>query len=144
MYFCVAWAEPLARGRSHPFAFRYGHLAIFGPLAAMGAGLHVAAYDLEGNAKIGEIGVVLSVVIPVAVFALALYVLYSVLFRTADPFHLWLLAATALTLVAAVVLAAIGAGVPVSLLVVALAPVVTVIGFETVGHRHMAEAIGRL
>jgi hypothetical protein len=32
----------------------------------------------------------------------------------------------------------------VSLLVVALAPVVTIVGFETVGHRHMAEAMRRL
>ena len=97
----------------------------------MGAGLHVAAYALEGEAKIGETGTVLSVVIPVAVFALALYALYSVLFHTADRFHLWLLAGTALLLVAAVLLAAAGAGVTVSLLVVALAPVVTVVGFET-------------
>ena len=144
MYFSVAWDEPLARARGHSFTFRYGHLAIFGPLAAMGAGLHVAAYQLEGEAKIGDTGTVLSVVIPVAIFALALYGLYSVLFRTADRFHLWLLAGTALLLLAAVVLAGAGAGVPVSLLVVALAPVVTVIGFETVGHRHMAEALRRL
>ena len=82
--------------------------------------------------------------IPVAIFTLALYGLYSVLFRTADPFHLWLMAGTALLLVSAVLLAAAGAGVPVSLLVVALAPVVTIIGFETVGHRHIAEALRRL
>jgi hypothetical protein len=80
----------------------------------------------------------------VAIFALALYVLYSVLFRTADRFHLRLLAGTALLLVAAVLLAGAGAGVPVSLLVVALAPVVTIVGFETVGHRHQAEALRRL
>jgi hypothetical protein len=34
--------------------------------------------------------------------------------------------------------------VPVSLLVVALAPVVTILGFEKVGHRHQAEALRRL
>ena len=144
MYFSVAWDESLARARGHSFTFRYGHLAIFGPLAAMGAGLHVAAYQLEGEAKIGDTGTVLSVVIPVAIFAFALYGLYSALFHTADRFHLWLLAGTALLLLAAVVLAGAGAGVPASLLVVALAPVVTIIGFETVGHRHMAEALRRL
>jgi low temperature requirement protein LtrA len=144
MYFSLPWGEPLARDRSHSFTFRYGHLAIFGPLAAMGAGLHVAAYQLEGEAKIGDTGTVLSVVIPVAIFALALYGLYSLLFRTADRFHLWLMAGTALLLLAAVLLAAAGAGVPVSLLVVALAPVVTIVGFETVGHRHMVEAMRRL
>ena len=144
MYFCVPWAEPLARDPGHSFTFRYGHLAIFGPLAAMGAGLHVAAYGLEGEAKIGETAIVLSVVIPVAIFVLALYALYSVIFRTADGFHLWLGTGTALLLLASVLLAASGAGVPASLLVVALAPVVTIVGYETVGHRHMAEALRRL
>jgi low temperature requirement protein LtrA len=144
MYFALTWAEPLVRHRRRSLSFGYGHLAIFAPLAAMGAGLHVAAYDLEGVAKISPTGTVLSVVIPVSVFALVLYGLYSLLFRTLDPFHLWLLAGTAVLLVAPVVMAAAGVGVTICLLVVALAPVVTVVGFETLGHRHMAEVLRRL
>jgi hypothetical protein len=144
MYFSVPWAEPLVRHRRRGFGFGYGHLAIFAPLAAMGAGLHVAAYDLEGEAKIGATGTVLSVVIPVAIFALIFYALYSALFRARDPFHLGLLAGTALLLVASVALAAAGVDVTVCLLVAALAPVVTVVGYETLGHRHMAAALQRL
>jgi low temperature requirement protein LtrA len=144
MYFAVPWAEPLVRHRRRYFAFGYGHLAIFAPLAAMGAGLHVAAYDLEGVAKIGDTATVLSVVIPVAIFALVFYALYSALFRARDPFHLWLLAGTALLLVASVALAAAGVDVTVCLIVVALAPVVTVIGYETLGHRHIADTLERL
>jgi low temperature requirement protein LtrA len=144
MYFSVPWAAPLVRDRSRGFIFGYGHLLIFAPLAAMGAGLHVAAYDLEGEAKISATAVVLSVVIPVAVFALAFYVLYSALFRARDPFHLWLLAGMALLLVAAVVLAAAGVAISVCLIVVALSPVVTVVGYETIGHRHMADTLSRL
>jgi low temperature requirement protein LtrA len=63
-YFAIPWAEPLVRHRNRGFSFGYGHLAIFAPLAAMGAGLHVAAYHLEGQAKIGPTGTVVSVVIP--------------------------------------------------------------------------------
>jgi low temperature requirement protein LtrA len=144
MYFAMPWAEPLVRHRGRAFAFGYGHLAIFAPLAAMGAGLHVAAYELEGEARIGATGTLLSVVIPVAIFALVFYGLYSSLFRARDPFHLWLLAGTALLLVASVALAAAGVGVPVCLIVLALAPVVTIVGFETLGHRHMADAVQRL
>jgi hypothetical protein len=44
----------------------------------------------------------------------------------------------------AVVLAAAGVSVPVSLLVVMLAPAVTVVGYETLGHRHMSDAMQRL
>jgi low temperature requirement protein LtrA len=144
MYFAVPWAEPLVRHRRRAFAFGYGHLAIFAPLAAMGAGLHVAAYDLEGEASIGATAIVLSVVVPVAIFALVFYGLYSALFRTGDPFHLWLLAGTAVLLVASVALAAAGVDVTVCLLVLALAPVVTIVGYETLGHRHMADAVTRL
>jgi low temperature requirement protein LtrA len=144
MYFCVEWAEPLARHRERGFPFGYGHLFIFGSLAAMGAGLHVAAYALEGQAEIGTTGTVLSVAIPVAVFTLMLYALYSLLLRTTDPFHLGLLAGTAAVLVLSVVLAASGVDMTVCLLVLMFAPVVTVVGYETVGHRHMSEALERL
>jgi low temperature requirement protein LtrA len=144
MYFSVPWAAPLARDRSGGFIFGYGHLAIFAPLAAMGAGLHVAAFDLGGESEISATATVLSVVIPFTVFALVFYGLYSALFRAGDPFHLWLLAGTLLLLAASVVLATTGVGVPVCLLVVALAPVVTIVGYETLGHQHMADTLQRL
>ena len=43
-----------------------------------------------------------------------------------------------------VVLAAAGVSVAVCLVVLALAPAVTVVGYETLGHRHMAEVVDRL
>ena len=72
------------------------------------------------------------------------YALYSLLIHTADPFHLGLLAGTAALVGLSVGLAAAGASVAVSLLVLALAPAVTVVGYETLGHRHMSEALQRL
>ena len=144
MYFAIPWAEAL-RGRTRrAFTWGYGHFFVFLPLAAMGAGLHVAALYLEHHTEIGATGTVLSVVVPVAVYALALYGLYSLVMREADPFHIWLLVGTAAVLVAAVVLATAGVSMPVCLIVVMLAPVVTVIGFELVGHRHMAAALERI
>jgi hypothetical protein len=43
-----------------------------------------------------------------------------------------------------VVLAASGADMTTCLLVLMFAPIVTVVGYETLGHRHMAEAVERL
>ena len=43
-----------------------------------------------------------------------------------------------------VVLAALGAGVGACLLVLMFAPVVTVVGYETLGHRHVVEALARM
>ena len=144
MYFVVPWAEPLVRHRERVFTFSYGHFLVFAPLAAMGAGLHVAAFGLEDKSSIGATATVLSVVIPVAIFSLALFGIYAALMRTRDPFHVLLLAVTGAILALAVVLAEADVGVTTCLLVVMLAPVVTVVGYETVGHRHLADALDQL
>jgi low temperature requirement protein LtrA len=144
MYFAVPWAEPLVRHRERVFLFGYGHLVIFAALAAMGAGLHVAALSLEGEATIGETATVLSVAIPVAVYVAMFYALYSTLMRARDPYHLGLIASTTAVLVLAVVLAAAGVDMALCLVVLTFAPAVTVVGYETLGHRHMADALERL
>jgi low temperature requirement protein LtrA len=144
MYFSVPWSEPLARHRERAFVFGYGHLVVFAALAAMGAGIHVAALSLEGQAKIGETAIVLSVAIPFAIYAIAFYVIYSALMRAHDPFHLGLGAGTAAILALAVLLATAGVSVAVCLAVMALAPAVTVIGYELLGHRHMEDVLQRL
>jgi low temperature requirement protein LtrA len=144
MYFALPWAEPIVRHRERGFPFGYGHLLLFGALAAMGGGLHVAAYSLENKSSLGATGTVLSVAIPVAVYVGVLYALYSLLMRSRDPFHLGLLAGTGAVLVLSIVLAAAGVNMAVCLVVLALAPGVTVVGYEARGHRHVADALERL
>jgi hypothetical protein len=144
MYFALPWAEPLVRHRERAFPFGYGHLLIFSALAAMGAGLHVAAYSLENKARIDATATVLSVAIPVAIYIAVVYALYSMLMRTRDPFHLGLIAGTAAFVLLSIVLAAAGVNMPLCLIVLALAPVVTVVGYETLGHGHVADALERL
>jgi low temperature requirement protein LtrA len=141
MYFAVPWAEPLVRYRERGFIFGYGHALIFGPLAAMGAGLHVGAYRLEGEATIGDTATVLSVALPVALFALTHFALYSLLFREFDPFRFGLLVGTGAVLGGSVLLAAAGVSMGICLLVLVLAPAVTVVGYETLRHRQMADAL---
>ena len=65
--------------------------------------------------------------------------MYSVSMRAADPFHVLVLAATVAVLVAAIVLAESGGSIAACLVVVAFAPVVTIVAYETIGHRHMRE-----
>jgi hypothetical protein len=43
-----------------------------------------------------------------------------------------------------IVLAAVGAGVATCLVVLMFARVVTVVGYETLGHRHVADAMARM
>jgi hypothetical protein len=54
-----------------------------------------------------------------------------------------LLAGTAGVLVLAVVCAELGVSVSWCLMVLMLAPVVSVLGYETVGHRHLAVGLAR-
>jgi low temperature requirement protein LtrA len=142
-YFVIPWARVLSMHRERSLLWGYGHIVVFASLAAIGGGLHVAAYYLEHQTTLEPVGTVLSTAIPFAVYTAALYALYAAFTRHLDPFHLALLAGTMAVLVLSVALAALGVGVAACLLVLMFAPVVTVVGYETVGHRHVAEALER-
>ena len=143
MYFTVPAGEVLHVHRERAFPWGYGHMLIFGSIAATGAGLHVAASYIGHEAHIGATATVMTVAAPVAVFAFALFALFTYLVHAADPFHLALLAATAAILALAVLLASAGLPMAVCLVVLMLAPLVTVVGYETVGHRHLNAALNR-
>jgi low temperature requirement protein LtrA len=143
-YFAIPWAEVLQLHRERSFTWGYGHIVVFGALAAIGAGLHVAAYYLERETTLGPTGTVLSTAIPISIYVAALFGIYAAFTRHLDPFHLLLLAGTAGVIALSVVLAGLGAGVGVCLLVLMFAPVVTVVGYETLGHRHVVEALARM
>jgi len=143
-YFIVPQAELLHAHRERSFLFGYLPVVTLGSIVATGAGLHAAAYYIEHHSKLSSVETVLSVAVPVATYIASIYLLYGLLVRTVDTFHLLLLAVTAGVLVAAVWLAAEGISMANCLLVVTLAPTVTVVGYELLGHRHAAEAIARI
>jgi low temperature requirement protein LtrA len=140
-YFVIPWAHVLRLHRERSFLWGYGHIVIFGSLAAIGAGLHVAASYLEHETTLGVTGTVLSTAIPFTIYIVTLYGLYASFTRHRDPFHLALMAGTAAVLVLSVALAALGVGLAACLVVLVFAPLVTVVGYETVGHRHVREAL---
>lgn len=144
MYFTIPSAQVLRTHRERAFPWGYGHILIFGSIAATGAGLQVAAAYLVNETQIGATATVLTVVVPVAVYVFALFALYTYLVQAADPFHLALLAGTTGVLALATFLASAGVGMPVCLVVVMFAPLVTVVGYETIGHRHMLVALERI
>jgi low temperature requirement protein LtrA len=143
MYFTVPAGEVLQIHRERAFPWGYGHMLIFGSIAATGAGLHVAATYISHEAHIGATATVITVAVPVGVFAFALFALYAYLVHSGDPFHIALLGGTAAVLALAVLLASVGLPMAVCLVVVMLAPLVTVVGYETLGHRHLDAALNR-
>jgi low temperature requirement protein LtrA len=143
-YFVVPQADLLHARRERSFWFGYLPIVTFGAIVATGAGLHAAAYYIEHHSKLGSVETVLAVALPVGVYIASIHLLYALMLRTLDTFHLLLLVLTAAVLAAAVGMAAAGFAMANCLLVVMLAPVVTVVGYELLGHRHAAEAIGRI
>jgi len=143
IYYVVPTSELLHVHRERSFRFGYLHIPVYGSIVATGAGLHAAAYYIEHQSSLGSVATVLAVAIPVAVYICLVYVLYMLLVHTWDAFHALLVALTGIVLVAAVALAGAGLPMAVCLVIVTLAPLVTVVGFEVLGHRHATEAIAR-
>jgi low temperature requirement protein LtrA len=142
-YFLLPSAAILAAHRERAFRWGYAHILIFAAIAATGAGLQVAASFIEDQARIGGVATVLSVTIPVGLFVLVVYALHTYLVGEGDPFHLSLLVGTAVVLAAAVWMATAGVPMTWCLLVVTLAPAVTVVGYEAIGYRHLAAILNR-
>lgn len=144
VYFAVPFGDILVHRRARGYLFGYGHIPVYLGIAGAGAGLHVAGLSLEEESHIGTTAVVLALVLPVGLFLLTVYLLHTLLLSAPDPFHLLLILLTLLVLGLAAGLAAAGASIPTCLLVLTLAPFVTVIGFETVGHRHQRRMLAEL
>jgi low temperature requirement protein LtrA len=140
-YYLTPDAEMLHRHRERSWIWGYGNILVFAGLAGVGAGLHVAAYYLAGDAHIGAVGTVLAVAVPVLVAVLADYTQFWVLTRSFDRLHMLLVAGTVVVLAAAVATAVAGFHMSWSLLLVMLAPVVTIVGYEVRGHEHVARLL---
>lgn len=144
IYFLLPSAEILHHYRlKRAFVWGYGHMPIFASIVATGAGLHVAAYYIEHKAHIGSVATVLTVAVPVACYIGLLYAMYAYLMQQVDRLNLWLLAGTALVLAASVVAAIAGLDMAKCLIILMLAPVVTIVGYEVAGHRHRMAALER-
>ncbi|MCL6705403.1 low temperature requirement protein A [Pseudomonas sp. R2.Fl] len=140
-YFIMPSAQVLNVDRERSYVWGYAQILLFGSIAATGAGLHVAAYYIENEAHIGSVAVVLSVAIPVAVFILSKYALYTYMVNERDLFHVWLISITTVLLVLPVLCAAWGVGMATCLVILMFAPIVTVIGYETIGYKHGNRAL---
>ncbi len=144
IYFVIPCAQVLEVHRERSFSWGYGQILLIGAVVGTGAGLHIAAYFLEEESKLDAAATVLSVVIPAAVYILSVYVMYAMLTRSFDGFHVILVALSAVFLAAPLVLAAAGASMAWCLVVLALSPWVTVVGYELRGHAHNARVLERL
>lgn len=143
VYFMLPAGEVLHVHRRRSFVYGYGQMITISSIVATGAGLHVAAYYIEHKAHIGPLATVLSVAVPVGIFIASIYMMYAYLLAEFDRFHIRLLFGTLLVMAAAIIAAALGITMPVCLIILMLAPAVTVIGYEVRGHKHRSGALAK-
>lgn len=143
IYFVMPSSHLLHANRRRAIRFGYSHIPLFGAIVATGAGLHVAGYYIDHHSALSSVGTVLTVAIPVGVYIGSIFLLFTLLVSEWDSFHTLLLVLTGAVLVAAVALAAAGVSMPVCLLIITFAPMVTILGYELVGHRHAREVVDR-
>jgi low temperature requirement protein LtrA len=139
VYYLLPSASVLHANRERAFAWGYGQIVVVASVVATGAGLHVAAYFIEHKAQIGALAVLLCAAVPVTMFLGSTYALNYHLVRKADRFHVWLLVATFALVAAAVIGVITSIDMAICLVVLALAPAVTVMGYELSGHRHLTQ-----
>ena len=143
-YFVIPHGRILHATRDRSFGWGYGQMVLFGALVGVGAGLHVAAYHLGDDYDVSTLTSVWSIAVPLGVFVIGLYAVYAQITRSLDPFHLLLVAGSLGVLAVGVALAAAGISMVWCVLVLALTPWVTVIGYETIGHRHSERVLESL
>jgi low temperature requirement protein LtrA len=143
VYSLLPSADILHHHRSRSYAWGYGQIVLIASIVATGAGLHVAAYFLEHQSHGGALATLLCAAIPVTVFLGSAYALHLHLVRKLDTFHGVLLAITAAVVASAIVVVSMGIDMAVGLVLLMLAPAVTVIGHEIVGDRDQAGAISK-
>jgi low temperature requirement protein LtrA len=152
-YFLVPSRLVLERRPERAFPWRYAHLALFGSIAAIGAGLHLTTIAME-HGGVSLLGIALALAVPLAITIVLIFLTWSVLLRSFDRTHLPLLLVTLAPLAAAVVVGAVthpgeavdleqpGSLTTLSVVIglVAAGAVIEVVGHELVGYGHTLRA----
>jgi low temperature requirement protein LtrA len=129
-YFLVPSGEILQRHRNRAPVWGYVQMLVVTSIVATGAGLRVAADFIEGRGTITTLAAVLAVVVPVGVFLGLMYALSYYLVRRFSVFQTWWLIATGGAVAAPLVAALLGMDVGRCLVLLMLAPAVSVVGSE--------------
>ena len=153
-YYLIPSRTILMHWPERTFAWRYVHLPLFGAIAAVGAGLRVAADGVE-HQELSLLQITLSLAVPVGIVVILVFLIWSVLLRSYDLTHVPLFLCTVVPLAAAVVVALIvGSDAPIDLedeadlvalvtviALVSLSCLVEVVGHEIVGYSHTLRAV---
>ncbi len=143
IYYMLPSAQVIHAHRERAFVWGFGQVVLIVTLVAAGAGLHVAAFALAHQTRIGALATLLTLAVPVGAFLVTVYGLYYHLVRTFDALHILLLGGTAAVFAASIVAVSLGVDLAVCLVILTLAPIVTVVGYEIEGYLLQKAALAR-
>lgn len=141
LYFIVPTGDMFQVRRRLLHGIGLAHMVLCGAIAAVGAGLHLAATFAEAEHGLTLVQVALAAVIPACLAVLMVFVCFAALVPGFDAFHVMLLGGTVAVAALALWMAASGASLGAVFCVVALIPWVSVVGYELHGHRDMAPRV---
>lgn len=155
-YYLIPTRTILTRWPERAWHWRYAHLPLFGAIAAVGAGLRVAADGVE-HQESSLLQITLALAVPVACVIILVFLIWSVLVRSFDLTHLPLFVCTLVPIAAAIVVAIVAdpsapidleddadlAALVTVIALVSLSCVVEVVGHEIVGYSHTLRAVER-
>lgn len=144
VYFALPHGEILSRRRDLAERWSFMHFAIYSSIAAVGAGLHAVAYYLEHHSALDSFGTILSVAIPLGLYVLAIYALFHLLLPGKDRVHFWLIVGTLTSILVAMLLSLTGVSIAWPVLLLTIAPWISVIGYEVYGDGHIRRAMTSL
>jgi low temperature requirement protein LtrA len=143
VYFLVPHGPALSARRNRVLPWAYGHIVLFGAIAATGAGLHVVGYAFDREHPLAEGMVVTAVALPVLIFMLVRDLLHALLTSAVPrsiPVHI---ASIALPVVA-IALASLGCPLWICLLVTLASPVAVIVAYELGGWRALDSQLARI
>ncbi len=144
VYFAMPFGTMLSLRRDRGFVWGYGHLPLFGALAAIGAGLHVAALRMSGEAELSTLAVVAATAVPLGLAMAMMFALVYVFLPGRQVLHQALGLGTVVLIGLALVFAAKDAPLWACLLLLTAAPWAWVVGYELLGHRHVQAGLDTL
>ncbi|KAA9111604.1 low temperature requirement protein A [Microbacterium rhizomatis] len=142
-YFLLPSAPVLAVRRDRAFPWGYGHVLVFGAIAAVGAGLHVIGYSFDEHYEVSTVTVIVSVAVPVLLYLASLFAIHAWLV-SGLPRNSLSQVSTMLLPVLAIVLAAVGWPLWACLLVVLASPVLLIVTYELGAWRTLAAQLDRV
>ncbi len=127
-YFLLPSAPILVIRRDKVIPWAYGHLVLFGSIAAVGAGLHVIGYVYDAHAPASVLTAISAIGLPVLLFVACVYALHAWLVSVPSRNALHIV--TFLAPLGAIALAAAGWPLWACLLVVLASPAAVVVSYE--------------